>query len=155
MHKNTFDLKRLILIEGACIALVAGGFAPVANGSAVSKDEDEGTIKVCKEVDGKTDKDDKFKFRIRERDDGKVVNFSLEDGDCKSRDVPEGEYRVTERDLPDGCEVDDIEVKPSSREKNTNIDKGTADVKVKEDKTTKVTYTNTCDNDDDNDNSLV
>ena len=140
MHK---DLRRVILVVAACIALLVGMFASSATAATSLKDKgkDDGTIEVCKKVKG-DHKGKSFEFRIRQVDDKKVIKFSLKHDKCKDFDVEKGKYRVKETDLPKGCKVDDIKVDgPWER---INLDNGVAVVKVREDKTTTVTFVDKC-----------
>jgi hypothetical protein len=137
------DLRRVILVLAACTALLVAMFASSASAatSVMDKGKDDGTIEVCKKVKG-DHKGKSFEFRIRQVDDKKVIKFSLKHDKCKDFDVEKGKYRVAETDLPKGCKVHNIKVDgPYER---INVDKGVAVVKVREDKTTTVTFIDKC-----------
>ncbi len=153
MQSGTLRLRRLLTVGSATVALAAGMVTPAFAGGSYPEPPKKGELEVCKEVKGKKDYDDKFKFRVRQKDEyGDAYVFFLKDGECKKIEVEEGSYKVRETQLPDKCELDDIKVRPRDAVEKIDYHKRFVIVEVEKKDKVKVTFVNKCkkkDHDDD------
>ena len=116
------DIRRSCRRVGVTLAtsalLLTGISVTTAQAASDNYKPKKGSIEVCKKVDGSHKYNNtKFNFVIRDKDDDKDYKdykekFTLKDGKCETfDDLKFGKYRIVEKNLPDGCRVDAIEVR--------------------------------------------
>jgi hypothetical protein len=87
-------MRKLFIFAGTAVVAtsLSALLAPAAQASTPDNSSD-GSIKICKKVDGH-DKHEKFEFRIEGYHYDKKVR--VKSGQCKEFDVDKGWYKVTE-----------------------------------------------------------
>lgn len=141
MARDRAHARRLLITFVAFIALMFGAGATQAYASGADG-HDTGKIQVCKKLQGPGDHL-KFDFTVR-KDGHEVAKFSLKKNECRTVEVKQGKYTVTEY-VPKNCELVKIEIDGSGR---YSLKDATAWVEVEKDKTVKVTFFDKCKRDD-------